>query len=177
MSTTEALDLYGTLAEDATLTIRRLLPGPIDRIWSYLTESELRQKWLAEGAMDLTADAPFTFTWRNSELTDPSGTPPEGFSPEHSMECRIVEVEPLRKLTFTWNGTGNVTIKLEPMGDEILLTLTHRRIADKSAQAAIGPGWHAHLDLLAARMSDRQPKPFWDSWKKLRTEYADRFAL
>lgn len=177
MSTTETLDLYGTLAEDATLTVRRLLPGPMERIWSYLTESELRRKWLAAGDMVLSADAPFTFTWRNSELTDPPGTAPEGFSPEHSMECRIVEVDPPRKITFSWNGTGDVTIELEPMGDEILLTLTHRRIADKSAQAAIGPGWHAHLDLLAARLSNSPTEPFWDSWQRLRSEYADRFAV
>ncbi len=176
MSSTDTVDLYGTLAEDATLTIRRLLPGPIDRVWSYLTESDLRRQWLAAGSMDLAADAPFTFTWRNSELTDPPGTPPDGSTGEHSMECRIVEVDPPRKLTFTWNGTGDVTFELEPMGDEILLTVTHRRIAEKTAQLAIGPGWHAHLDLLAKRLQGQQPEPFWDSWIRLRGDYAQRFS-
>ena len=42
-------DAYGTLIEPATLKIERLLPGPIDRVWAYLTESELRRQWLAAG--------------------------------------------------------------------------------------------------------------------------------
>lgn len=175
MSTTDTIDLYGALAEDATLTIRRLLPGPIDRVWSYLTDSDLRRQWLAAGEMDPTAGSSFTFTWRNAELTDAPGNRPEGYGEEHSMDCRIVEADRPRKLTFTWNGTGDVTIELEQMGPEVLLTLTHRRIAEKSAQLAIGPGWHAHLDLLVHRLRGTTPEPFWDSWNRLRGEYADRF--
>ena len=41
------VDAYGALSEPATLTIQRMLPGPIERVWSYLTESDLRRKWLA----------------------------------------------------------------------------------------------------------------------------------
>ena len=36
-------DAYGTLIEPTTLKIQRLLPGPIERIWAYLTDSELRR--------------------------------------------------------------------------------------------------------------------------------------
>ena len=43
---------FGALTEPATLTIERLLPGPIERIWSYLTESDMRSKWLASGSME-----------------------------------------------------------------------------------------------------------------------------
>ena len=35
-------DDYGELIEPTTLRIQRLLPGPIERIWAYLTDSELR---------------------------------------------------------------------------------------------------------------------------------------
>ena len=42
---------YGVLTEPATLRIERLLPGPIERVWAYLTESDLRRKWLAAGEM------------------------------------------------------------------------------------------------------------------------------
>jgi len=34
-------DGYGALTEPATLKIQRLLPGPIERVWAYLTESNL----------------------------------------------------------------------------------------------------------------------------------------
>ncbi len=43
---------YGVLTEPATLTIERLLPGPVERAWSYLTDSELRRQWMAAGAME-----------------------------------------------------------------------------------------------------------------------------
>jgi hypothetical protein len=39
------LDDYGALTAPATLMIQRLLPGPIERVWAYLTESDLRRQW------------------------------------------------------------------------------------------------------------------------------------
>lgn len=47
------LDSYGTLIEPATLKIQRVLPGPIERIWAYLTENDLRRQWLAAGEMEM----------------------------------------------------------------------------------------------------------------------------
>ena len=65
------LEAYGALIEPATLKIQRLLPGPIERIWAYLTDSELRRQWLAAGEMEMTVGTPFELVWRNNELTDP----------------------------------------------------------------------------------------------------------
>jgi hypothetical protein len=57
----------------------------------------------------------------------------------------------------------------------VLLTLTHRRIGERSARVMIGAGWHAHLDILAARVAGKEPAtPFWDGWLKLRQEYDRR---
>ena len=121
-------DAYGTLIEPTTLKIQRLLPGPIERMWAYLTDSELRRKWLAAGAMEMKVGAPFELVWRNGELNDPPGKRPEGFSEEHRMQSRITEFEPLRKLTIAWNGSGDVTFELEPKGKGVLLTVIHRRL-------------------------------------------------
>ena len=46
--TTEMIDLatvgaYGVLVEPATLRIQRRLPGPIERVWAFLTESDQRR--------------------------------------------------------------------------------------------------------------------------------------
>lgn len=54
MTPAETLEAYGRLTAPDTLQIERLLPGPIERVWSYLTESEKRRKWLASGDMPLT---------------------------------------------------------------------------------------------------------------------------
>jgi len=59
MNATATRDAYGTLIEPATLKIQRLLPGPIERIWAYLTESDQRRKWLAAGKMEMKVGAPF----------------------------------------------------------------------------------------------------------------------
>ena len=54
MAERATLDAFGVLSEPATVTFQRLLPGPIERVWAYLTQGELRRKWLAAGEMDMT---------------------------------------------------------------------------------------------------------------------------
>jgi uncharacterized protein YndB with AHSA1/START domain len=49
MSDTQTADDYGVLTGTDTLTIQRRLPGPIERVWAYLTDGELRRQWLAAG--------------------------------------------------------------------------------------------------------------------------------
>lgn len=168
-------DAYGVIAEDATLTIQRILPGPIERVWSYLTDGELRRKWLAAGKMEMKVGAPFELTWRNDELTDPPGKRPDGFGAEHSMTSRITECDPPHRLSFTWQNSGDVTFVLEPRGSKVLLTLTHRRLPNRTTLSRVGPGWHAHLDMLVARVSGaKDSEPFWDRWQRLQKDYESR---
>ena len=165
---------YGVIDQDATLTIQRLLPGPIERVWAYLTDGELRRQWLAAGTMQMKVGAPFELVWRNGELSDPPGQRPEGFSEEHRMASHITELDPPNRLSFTWNNSGDVTFVLEPQGDDVLLTLTHRRLPNRSTMLAVGAGWHAHLDVLVARTSGEAIGPFWDGWVRLRQDYDKR---
>jgi uncharacterized protein YndB with AHSA1/START domain len=168
------LEAYGMLTEPATLKIQRLLPGPIERVWAYLTESDLRRQWLAAGQMEMKAGAPFEFVWRNDELTDPPGQRPPGFSEEHRMQGRITDLDPPRKLAIAWRDTGDVSFDLEPVGNDVLLTLIHRRLADRAVMLKVGAGWHMHLDILVARARGQEPEPFWDAWSRLRGEYDRR---
>jgi uncharacterized protein YndB with AHSA1/START domain len=167
-------DVHGVLTEPATLKIQRRLPGPIDRVWAYLTDSELRSRWLAAGPMEMKAGAPFEFVWRNDELTRPPGRRPPGFAEEQRMHSRIVEVDPPRKLVFTWNGSGDVSFELEPEGNEVLLTVIHRRLPSRSTLLMVAAGWHMHLDTLVARATGKEAAPFWDGWSRLHTEYDSR---
>jgi uncharacterized protein YndB with AHSA1/START domain len=165
---------YGHLTEPATLTLQRLLPGPIERVWDYLTRSDLRRQWLASGEMGTSADAPMELVWRNDELTQPPGNKPSGFGDEHRMQSHVTIFEPPRKLAFGWGDTGNVLFELSPQGDQVLLTLTHSRLPDRNTTLMVGAGWHAHLDLLVARVSAVRPAPFWDRWVALRQDYEAR---
>lgn len=162
---------YGTLSEPATLTIKRRLPGPIERVWAYLTESELRRKWLAAGEMEMKVGAEFEFVWRNNELTDPPGKMPEGVTGEHRMESKITELDPPHKISFSWGRSGGVTIELKEQDEDVLLTLTHHRAPDRSTLLSVSTGWHTHLDVLVARLSGQEPAPFWDSIARNRTVY------
>lgn len=175
MTELATLDAYGVLTEPATLEIQRLLPGPVERVWAYLTESELRRQWLAAGQMDMRVGAPVELVWRNDELSDPPGRRPDGFAEEHRMQSRITELDPPRKLTITWGAAeGSVSFALEPAGDKVLLTVTHRRAPDRATLLNVSAGWHAHLDALVARMNGKSPAPFWDGWIRLKAEYDRR---
>lgn len=167
-------DAYGALIEPTTLKIERLLPGPIERVWKYLTQSESRRQWLAAGEMELKADAPFEFVWRNDELTDPPGQRPSGFGDEHRMQSRITAFDPPHKLAFTWQGSGEVSFEMEPQGDAVLLTVIHRRLPNRATLLRVAAGWHMHLDLLADRTSGKRSEPFWDGWSRLAKEYDRR---
>src|SRR5262252_881853 len=174
MNKSATRDAYGTLIEPATLKIQRLLPGPIEWIWAYLVESDKRRKWLAAGQMELKVGAPFEFVWRNDELTNPPGKRPDGFDAEHRMPGHITALDPPRKIAFTFQNNTEVSIELEQQGSDVLLTLIHYRLPNRNFMLGVSGGWHAHLDVLVARISGEEPAPFWDSMSKLRKEYDRR---
>ena len=174
MTQVAAPEAFGALSEDATLTLERLLPGSIDRVWAYLTESDLRRQWLAAGTMEMQVGAPVELVWRNNELMENPGQPPEGFGGEHRMESEITELDPPHRLSISWGSTGGVTFELEPVGDMVRFTVIHRRIPDRSIMLNVSAGWHAHLDVLAARLTGEQPQPFWNDWASLKAEYDRR---
>lgn len=167
-------DGYGTLVAPNTLTIQRLLPGPIERVWAYLTDSGLRRQWLAAGDMDLKPGSAFEFVWRNDKLSDPPGKRPEGFSEEMRMASRIVEVDPPNRLVFTWEGSGDVTFDLEREGGKVMLTVTHRRLPDRDTLLKVAAGWHMHLDILVARANGLAGAEFWSGWQRLHADYERR---
>lgn len=167
-------DRYGLLTEPATLTIARLLPGPVERVWAYLTDEDLRRQWLAAGAMEEKVGAPVELVWRNDELTDPPGIRPDGFGDEHRMLCEVTAIDPPRLLSISWGSTGGVTFMLEERGADVLLTIVHKRIEDRDILLNVSAGWHAHLDVFEARVRETPAAPHWDNWVQLREAYAER---
>ncbi len=47
------------------------------------------------------------------------------------MQSRIAAVDPPCKLAFAWERSGDVSFDLETRGDEVLLTVAHRRLEDE----------------------------------------------
>lgn len=168
------IDAYGTLVAPDTLQIQRLLPGPIERVWAYLTESDLRRQWLAAGEMNAEAGESFELVWRNDDLSGPKGDRPKEMPEEHRMQSQVIAADPPRKLVIAWNNTGNVTFELEQQGEGVLLTLTHAGFTSRPQLLKHAAGWHAHLDVLEALVFEREPARFWDRWQALVGEYERR---
>jgi uncharacterized protein YndB with AHSA1/START domain len=167
-------DRHGVLTDGTTLRIQRRLPGPIERVWSYLTDSDLRRQWLAAGTMTLQAGTTFELVWRNDELSDSASERPDGFSAESRAVCRFEDVQAPHRMRYVWPDVGEVSFELEPVGDDVLLTLTHRRLSGERLILNVCAGWHAHLALLVARLENATPPSLWATWKRLRQEYEER---
>lgn len=160
----------------ARASFQPTLPAHIERVWSYLIDSDLRQQWLAAGALNPEPGAAFELVWRNDELSASPAERPEGFPEESRAACQVTEVEPLRKLGFHWPGVGDVTFDLRPIGNDVQLTVTHRQLPDRTITVMVGAGWHMHCDILVARVSGVQPDSFWQGWLRLRDAYERRVA-
>jgi uncharacterized protein YndB with AHSA1/START domain len=102
------------------------------------------------------------------------GPRPEAFPAEQRMRSRVLALDPPRLLTIAWGTDGEVSFALAPRGDRVLLVLTHRRLADREGMLDVAGGWHAHLDILRARLAGESVAPFWEAWLRLRREYDAR---
>jgi uncharacterized protein YndB with AHSA1/START domain len=170
---------YGESPERATVRIQRLLPGPIERVWEFLTDSEKRSLWFAGGAMELRAGGRGVLTFHPGALS-PSGEPmTERYKKyaDRKMGTTVLRVEPPRLLTFTFGDEADaseVTFELTPRGDDVLLVLTHRRLRDRGMMLGVSGGWHLHLDTLVDRLNGVPPRPFWSRMETLEAEYDKR---
>lgn len=171
------MNAYGTIVAADTVRIERLLPGPVERIWSWLTESDKRQLWLASGDMQLAPGGAVEFVFRNSELTKNDVPPPPkyaGMAGPATLQVTVLACELNRRLALQWGAgpaASEVTFDLVPKGDKVLLTVTHRRIPDREEMLSISSGWHTHLDILADRLAGREPAGFWATHTRLEAEY------
>ena len=171
-----ALSEFGVVTEARTLRIRRTLPGPVERVWAYLTESEKRGRWLASGPMDLRVGGRVELTFRNSDLSAHAEPPPDKYKDREgaSVHGRVTRCEPPRLLSYTWGEHSEVTFELTPQGADVLLVLTHRRLPDRAMMVKVGSGWHTHLDILLDQLAGRAPRPFWSTHARLEAEYERR---
>ena len=175
-----AMNEFGVLTNNRTIRFQRMLPGPIERVWAFLTESDKRSRWLAAGPMDLRVGGDVELSFNNAALSNHPDAVPEKYRDKGcaTIEGRIIACEPPRLLSFSWghrSGEGSeVTFELSPRGEEVLLVLTHRRLDDRGARLGVATGWHTHLGVLIDRLNDREPQPFWGSFQKLEIAYEDR---
>jgi uncharacterized protein YndB with AHSA1/START domain len=167
-----------TLAAPATIRMERLLPGPIERVWAYLTESDKRAKWFAGGEFELRVGGRIELQFDHNSLSSDKKVPDKHKGVEHSRsEGRITRLEPNRLLAYAWTMFGadtEVTFELAPRGKDVLLTITHVGLTARDVQARIMGGWDVHTGILADILNGVAPRPFWATHARLEPEYAAR---
>lgn len=174
---------YGKLVAPGTLVLERLLPGPIEKVWAYLTESDLRKRWIAAGDMDLRVGGAVELIFDHDELSDVKEEVPEKYRDVcdvgTKMHGRILAVEPPHLLSYTWseeeNGPSEVTFELAEMGDKVKLTLTHRKLFDNETLVGVAAGWHTHVDTLIDVLEGNALRPFWSRHMPLEDKYRKKF--
>jgi uncharacterized protein YndB with AHSA1/START domain len=120
----------------------RTLPGPVERVWEYLTDCAKLRAWFGD---------------------DGTIEPREGgairFMGGH-VRGVVTQWKPSRRLAYTWNvfnpGEADspypesyLTFDLESRGAEVLLTLTHLPILERFEKQNM-MGWHTFMDILGA---------------------------
>ena len=155
----------------------RILPGPIERIWEYLTDPEKRARWFAGGPLEQRVGGKVQLNFRHKDLA-PDEVPPEGYEQHHDPGTRmngvVTRCEPPRLLAFTFgsDGESEATFELTPHGKDVQLVLTHRAMGgDLPYMSEFGAGWHTHLALLIALLEGAPRPPFWSPFTTVKANY------
>lgn len=125
-----------------TVTVEREMPHPPEKIWRALTTQHLIEEWLMKNDFGLDFGHRFQLRgdWGN-------------------VDCEILEVEPGRSLSYTWNYAhddpayrldSTVTFTLEPIAAGTLLRMEQVGFRSDQKQAFGGAkgGWKIHLENL-----------------------------
>ena len=151
------------IAPDA-IRLERLLDAPLEKVWRYLTEAELRQQWFMGGS-DATGVGEFELLVDHDKLSTEKVPYPETY------ECfkgavwteKVTRFDPPRLLETTFQGgkNGIVTYELFPEGSGTRLVLTHSGMVSPVGAQDFGSGWNSHLAVLQERLAGRGVRDFW----------------
>ena len=148
------------------LRFERLLPAPVETVWKYLTDGDLRQRWFMGGSLDGRVGGSIEFVFEHDQLSDDDVPMPERFAGNmgHRWTERITRYEPPHIIAYTFgsNSASVATFELKDAGDgKTLLTLVHSGIPDRAAATNFGGGWASHLAVLEMRLEGRGVPNFW----------------
>jgi len=117
-----------------------------EEVWEYLTKPELIAKWLMPNNFKLEEGHEFTFTTNPIPQLGLSGT----------FYCKVIEIVPIQKLVYSWQGgvsKTNPTLEtivewtLESKGEGTKLNLIHTGFTkdNESILNAMYGGWDDHI--------------------------------
>jgi uncharacterized protein YndB with AHSA1/START domain len=162
------------IAPDA-IRLERLLDAPVETVWRYLTEAELRRQWFM-GGTDARPGGELDLLVDHDQLSEYDVPYPENYacykgSISHE---KVVRFDPPRVLAFTFGEgkNGVATFELFPEDGKTRLILTHSEIQSPSGAHDFGSGWNSHLTVLEERLSGRGVANFWALHARSKEEVA-----
>jgi uncharacterized protein YndB with AHSA1/START domain len=177
------MDNFGNRIDAHTVRFERVLPGPVEKIWAYLTDSQKRGEWFASGPLPAKVGEHFQLSFQHSDLSPNKAPPPEQFKEMnvkgHRSTVTLLALEPMHRLAYTFGEENpppsEVEFALAPEGDQVRLTLTHRKIPDRAYAVNVSGGWHSHLAILQYKAEGKVPPAFWDVWRQTENAYEKRY--
>lgn len=137
----------GELTQVHCVKFTHALPGPVERVWSHLTDTSLMPVWFG-----------------SDSVIEPHQGGVVRLLGGH-IRGIVTQWQPPRKLVYTWNvfnpddlpdavsayPESYPTFELETRGDDVVLSFTHFPVLERFVpQNAMG--WHTMLDILAATL-------------------------
>jgi uncharacterized protein YndB with AHSA1/START domain len=163
------------------LRFERTFDAPVETVWRYLIEPELRAKWFMGGETEPRVGGKFGLTFDHAALSDGEVPTPERYAKNAGKSWfeTIERIDPPHLLAFSWNGgaAGRVVFELEPAEDGgTRLTLTHSGLRGADDARNFGGGWGSHLDVLQRRLAGEPVPNFWALHAEAEKRVADALA-
>ena len=138
----------GEIIAESAVRFVRVLPGPLEKAWRFLTDTTCLPQWYGEGSMQPREGGAVTLMGGHVRGVV-TGWRPEKF------------------LGYTWNvfspgeevsrfSVSYLEFALQAEDKAVRLTLTHRPIPH-AMQNQTAMGWHTMLDLMKAGLNDEFP--------------------
>ncbi len=167
----------GSILDLHTVELKRLIPGPIELAWDYLTKQELLKTWFADVTIEPRVGGAVTIRFSEDESCNTTG-----------VRGTVREFRKPHVVAFTWfqqrlqpDGSrlgvdeGEVRFELAERGDKVLLTLLHTGLPIHEL-AGHSAGWDAFLQNLDSLMSGRGKIDFMAVFRDLHPRYEERVA-
>ncbi len=124
-----------------TLVIERVFPHPPEKLWRALTEKPLVAQWLLKN--DFEPEVGRRFQFRNEPMPSWDGV----------IDCEVLIVDPLRRLSYTWSALGLDSVVLwtltpAPGGTHLRMEHSGFRADQQAAYQGANYGWQKFLGAL-----------------------------